>query len=155
MASRRQFNGIANDLSTFIHSRNFDIDGYWGVAFLCVKAKAAQSSKAQISLSFDTGHDVIDETAAKKNLRKLIHGQMQSQEMPPRWLKHVEIVFEFGTVFDPILNHPSHALAPPFQLDVVITSDLGRSFRRTTAGICWEQLYFSCRRIKSQRNKWG
>ncbi|WP_371224903.1 hypothetical protein [Roseovarius sp. 2305UL8-3] len=154
MARRKQFNGIVNDLTSKIHSRNFDIDGYWGVAFLCVTAKSHRTPSVRILCNEDTDTTTPFALPLKKNLLKFVHRQMRANKMPIAWLKQIEVLFEFNAAFDPKLNHPFDTLAPPFRATVVLTSDLDRTFTKTTAGYCWERLYFSCRRQKSCRDKW-
>lgn len=140
MPRRRQFKGIADNINQWILSRNFDIQGYWGLGKLYEFSEANNSSKVVLDLKTfqitpQPNHRKFN--AAIKELAQLLHRSMESNKIPEYWLKEAIVTFSFKVPYQRKFHYWRSALGQPFICTMYIKTDIERIYLRETGGNCW------------------
>lgn len=140
MPRRKQFKSIADNINQWILSRNFDIQGYWGVGKLYKFSEENNTSKVILDLklnkitpeSKDGGFN-----AAIKELSQRLHRSMESNKMPEYWLQEAIVTFSFKVPYQDRYHYWGSALGQPFICSIYIKTDLQRVYIRENGCNCW------------------
>ncbi|MFM2314233.1 MAG: hypothetical protein RLZZ04_3509 [Cyanobacteriota bacterium] len=140
MPRRREFIGVAHNLNQWILSRNFDIQGYWGVGKLYKFAEENGTSEVLIDLRLNK---LNPESIGKEFneaidlLAQLLHRRMKSNKMPEYWLQEASVTFRFKAPYQHKYHYWSSALGQPFICSVYIKTDIGSVYVNENGCNCW------------------
>lgn len=140
MPRRREFIGIAHNLNQWILSRNFDIQGYWGVGKLYKFAEENGTSEVLIDLRLNK---LNPESISKELneaidlLAQLLHRIMKSNKMPEYWLQEASVTFRFKAPYQHKYHYWGSALGQPFICSVYLKTDIGSVYVNENGCNCW------------------
>jgi hypothetical protein len=96
MPRRKEFKGIAYNLNQWVLSRNFDIQGYWGVGKLYKFSEENGTSEVLIDLRLNR---LNSESSGKEFneaidlLAQFLYRRMELNKMPECWLQEASWLF--------------------------------------------------------------
>lgn len=140
MSRRKQFQGIANSLTQWILSRNFDSHGYWAVGKLYKFSKEQGVSQVVLDLKLNkTYPESIDREfdSSIKLLYQLLQHNMKSSKMPESWLEEATVTLFFNVPYQRKYHHWRSALGEPFICSANIKTDLHSIYTSENGGNCW------------------
>jgi hypothetical protein len=130
MARRKQFKGVANNLSQWCLSRNNDFQGYWAIGQIYSLAKELHLDE----ITYDVLRNQFTPGTHKFNnfgevLFKVMSNCIDQNDISWNWLKEVAVTFKFDVEFQHKYHFYGSALGTPFLCVVEITSDLGKTYK--------------------------
>jgi len=155
MGRRRELKGIANDISSFAYSRNFDYKGYWAIPKLYSAAlkHKAHNLLMDISPDFENKNDGLDDF--RTILANRVVERMISLNFNQNWLKNACFAIFFES---PEIKHLHKGLSfngKPFIITTKLNSDLGFEYQSLVGGYCFPHGQCTWPVYQRRQEYWG
>ena len=140
MPRRKEFKGIAHNLNQWVLSRNFDIQGYWGVGKLYKFSEENGTSEVLIDLRLKNLNSKLSGREFNETtdlLTQFLHRRMDSNKMPECWLQEASVTFRFNASYQHKYHYWGSALGQPFVCSVYIKTDIGSVYVNENGCNCW------------------
>lgn len=138
MPRRSELKGIANNLASSFVSRNNDVEGYWALGKLYLRAK--QSSHLSTSIQLIPRQDERDEEPAgsiARTFENVLDNLLKKQLLQRGWLTsaYIRIEFESSNARPRFIYRQGPGR--PFLCTVTLTDERDRMYKASSAGWCW------------------
>ncbi|MDQ2091927.1 hypothetical protein [Marimonas arenosa] len=155
MARRKQLKAILKDFVDFLCNRNFDVDGYWGMAAITQHLEDTGENTLVVHLMPLPAAEGSEAFAIAPALRAYFLSKVEAQGIDPGWIKSSELVFQLDRPEHPSQPNSSYRL----ECEVRATTDLGQVYKAGSASSVVAEpanypLFF-LRRCVGSRNAWA
>ena len=140
MPRRREFQGVANNLTQWVLSRNFDWQGYWALGMLYKFAEEHGISSLSLELEVK---DIVLETMTEElmevvsQLTQFVYRSMHSKKMPEEWLERASVTFSFNVPYQRQYHYWGSKLGQPCLCRVDLQTDIGSLYTSENGCNCW------------------
>jgi len=136
MGRHRELASVVNDLTQSLNSRNNDYLGYWAIGQLNRLAKDHGVLHVKIDVLNKEMQPYSETFKEIFNVyREKIEKQVEARKLKTNWISRFILTFDFEKEEDKSL-HRWIGVGKPYIINVLMESDLGRSYKGRVGGYC-------------------